>query len=278
MKRSAMLWARVRCTGAAVVATLALAQPAAAQSTLRISGTGSGTGGMHLLADAFMHANPGVTVQVQPAVGSTGGITAVLRGRLEVAVSNRVPKDDERGDGNLVSVEFARTPFVVMVHKDLGVTALSGAQLAALYAEGAATYPNGKRARPVLRLSDSTDTKLMRSFSPAVAKALDEASSRRGMLNANTDSEAADLVEKTQGAFGGGTLAQIESERRPLVALAIDGKVPTVANLANGSYPHQKPLYLIVAKGAGPNTLKFAAFVRSAEGQKLLAAHGHLPQ
>ena len=158
-----------------------------------------------------------------------------MSGRLELAVSNRAPNDKERAAGELPAVECARTPFVVMVHKDLGVSALTADQLAALYSEGAVTFPNGKRARPVLRLSDAGDTKLLQSFAPALGPAIDAASQRRGMLNANTDSEAADLVEKAQGAFASGTLAQIESEQRPLRALAIDGKAPSVANLESGS-------------------------------------------
>lgn len=254
-----------------------LAQAAFAQSVVRVSGTGSGTGGMRLLAQAFMQANPAVRIDVQPALGSTGGISALMAGQIELAVSNRPPKLAELATLPLLSIEYARTPFVVAVHKDLGVSALTSAQLAALFAEGAATFPNGKRARPVLRLSDDTDTALLKSFGPAVAAAVDAALTRRGMLTADTDSEAADLVERTSGAFAGSTLALIESEKRPLIGLAIDGQGPTVAALADGSYPYFKPLYLIVNPQAALDTKRFAVFVQSAPGRALLRAHGHAP-
>ena len=254
-----------------------LAQAAFAQSVVRVSGTGSGTGGMRLLAQAFMQANPAVRIDVQPALGSTGGISALMAGQIELAVSNRPPKLAELATLPLLSIEYARTPFVVAVHKDLGVSALTSAQLAALFAEGAATFPNGKRARPVLRLSDDTDTALLKSFGPAVAAAVDAALTRRGMLTADTDSEAADLVERTSGAFAGSTLALIESEKRPLVGVAIDGKAPTVAALVDSSYPYFKPLYLIVNPQAALDTKRFAAFVQSAPGRALLRAHGHAP-
>lgn len=254
-----------------------LTQAAFAQSVVRVSGTGSGTGGMRLLAQAFMQANPAVRIDVQPALGSTSGISALMAGQIELAVSNRPPKLAELATLPLLSIEYARTPFVVAVHKDLGVSALTSAQLAALFAEGAATFPNGKRARPVLRLSDDTDTALLKSFGPAVAAAVDAALTRRGMLTADTDSEAADLVERTSGAFAGSTLALIESEKRPLVGVAIDGKAPTVAALVDGSYPYFKPLYLIVNPQAALDTKRFAAFVQSAPGRALLRAHGHAP-
>lgn len=248
-----------------------------AQSVVRISGTGSGTGGMRLLAQAFMQANPAVRVDVLPAVGSSGGISALIAGQVELAVSNRPPKPAEIDKLAMLSVEYARTPFVVAVHRDLGVSALTLAQFAALFAEGAATFPNGKRARPVLRMSDTVDMAILKSLSPAVTIAIDAATQRRGMLNADTDSEAADLVERTAGAFAGSTLALIESEKRPLIALTIDGKAPTVAALVDGSYPYFKALFMIVGPQAGAETKRFAAYLQSASGRALLRAHGHAP-
>ena len=254
-----------------------LGQGAAAQAVVRVNGTGGGTGGMHLLARAFMQAHPDIKVEVRASVGSSGSIGALINRQIELAVSNRKPRGGELARQPLVSVEYARTPFVVAVSKNLGITELTSAQLAGLYAPGPARFPDGTRARPVLRRSDAGDTELLKSFSPEVAKAVDGASQRRGMLNANTDSEAADMIERTTGAFSVSTLALIESENRPLVALAIDGKAPTVANLANGTYPYQKSLYLVISADAGGNTQLFTAFVQSAAGRALLRAHGHAP-
>ena len=253
--------------------------PAAASEQVRISGTGSGTGGMRLLAEAFMRAEPGIEVAVLPALGSPGGIGALIAGKLEIAVANRAPNAKELSEAApiaLPSVKYARTPFVLAVHKDLGVIQLSAAQLAAVYADGPASFPNGKRARPVLRLTDSTDTGLLKSIAPEVAVAVDQASARRGMLNANTDAESADMAANVPGAIAMSTLAQIESERRPLVALAIDGKVPSLANLEGGAYPYFKPLYFVTRADAGPATRRFAEFIGSAAARKLLEAHGHL--
>jgi phosphate transport system substrate-binding protein len=270
---------RLRAVLSVFICGLSLALPAAAADTIRIGGTGSGTGGMRLLAEAFMRAEPGTDVAVLPAVGSTGGINAVMAGKLEVAVSNRVPTAKEISEAAplaLPTVKYARTPFVMVVHKDLGVTQLNAAQLAAVYADGPATYPNGKRARPVLRLTDSGDTAVLKSFAPEVAMAVDLAATRRGMLNANTDSESADMATSVPGAIAMSTLAQIESERRPLVALTIDNKLPSLANLESGSYPYFKTLYLVTRADASPATRRFAEFVGSVAARKLLEANGHL--
>jgi phosphate transport system substrate-binding protein len=260
----------------ATLAALLCATTAQAQAELLVSGTGSGTGGMQLVAQAFMQAHPEVRVVVQPAIGSAGGIRAVVAGKLSIALSNREPNQAERADAELVAVEYARTPFVVAVHNNQGLAALSGDQLAALFAPGA-TYPNGQRARPVLRRADAGDTQLLKSMAPALAAAVDAASERRGMLDAATDSEAADMVAHTPGAFAASTLALIAAEKRPFTALAIDGREPTVDNLAKGRYPFHKRLFAITAKAPSPEVGRFLAFLRSPATQALLRANGHLP-
>ena len=60
--------------------------------------------------------------------------------------------------------QYARTPVVIAMGRDLGDTALTLTPLAARFAEGAAACLNAKRTRPVLHLSNSTDTELLRSL------------------------------------------------------------------------------------------------------------------
>jgi phosphate transport system substrate-binding protein len=246
-----------------------------AQELLRVSGTGSGTGAMQLLARAFMEANPGVRVEVLPATGSGGGIAAVLDGKLDLALSNRPPNDKELARAALKSAQYATTPFLLAVGPTVKTRNLTSAQLAALYAEGAASYPDGQRARPVMRLSDATDTALVKGIAPEVSVAVEAANLRRGMIDAGTDSEAADLIERTPGAFGGSTLALILSEKRALAPLALNGVEPTVQNLEAGRYAFSKKLFYVVLAQAGPNTQKLAGFLKGPQAQRILQETGH---
>jgi phosphate transport system substrate-binding protein len=285
--------------GAAAIAApawLGWPRQARAHGPLRVSGTGSATGGMALLAARFGAMPDGHEVIIPPAYGSAGGIAAVIEGLLEVAVSNRPPSPQEvaratvarpvvqgaghvpRGKGPLVATEYARTPFVIAVHRDLGVTALDDAQFTALYAPGRAAFPNGQRARPVLREPEDIDTRLVGLLVPAAGAALRQALKRSGMLRAATDTDAVDLIEKVPGAFGGSTLAQLLSERRPLVALTIGGREPTLDALQAGRYPLHKPLFIVTRAEPTVDARRFVDFVLSDAGQSLLEAHGHLPR
>ena len=274
--RRAVLGTGVALCGA--MFALWLPNVAEASDALRVGGTGSGVGGMRLVAEALARQPGAPAVEVLPAFGSAGGIAALIEGRLDIAVTNRLPNATESARAGFKVQEYARTPFVMAVHRNLGLQALTGAQFAALYAEGAAVYPNGQRARPVLRLPEEIDSRLVAALVPAAGPPHEAAQARKGMLRAATDAEAAELVEKVPGAFAASTLAQIESERRPFVALAIDGRVPTAAALASGQYPHFKPLYLIVRANADVRTQRFVDFLLSDAGQAVLAAHGHLPR
>jgi phosphate transport system substrate-binding protein len=266
--RSAVCW----------VVALLVSHSVAAQDLVRIGGSRSATGGMQLLARAFVATHPAIGVDVEKSMGSEGGIRALLAGRVDLAVSNRPPTDRESAQSTMLSVEYARTPFVVAVHRNVGATALTSSQLAGLLAQLAARWPDGQRARPVLRVPEAADTIRLKTISADVSLAVDAALHRRGMLYARTDGEAAYLIEHTPGAFGGSTLALIESEHLPLTALQIDGRLPTVAHLVDGSYPWYKSLYLLTRADAGVNTRLFIAFVQSAQGRALLQANGHAPR
>ncbi len=244
--------------------------------TLRITGTASGTGGLALLAVAYSRAHPGIRIEVLPATGSAGGIRAIIDGRADLAVCHRAPTVAERARALLEALPYSRTPFVLAVHRELGIHRISAAELATLYREEGATFRNGRRARAVLHMADAMDTELLRSISPTVATGLEQAASRCGVLDAATDAHCADLIERTPGAFGPSTLALIESDGRPLQPLAIEGfPAPTPENVTSGRYPWSKPLLLVHAGEPEARVSAFVDFICSQGARRLLAMTGY---
>lgn len=63
-----------------------------------------------------------------------------------------------------------------------------------------------------------------------------------------------------------------------LVALAIDGVQATPENIADGSYPMARPLYLVTDGPATGDAARFVDYVLSADGQALVTDHGYLRQ
>lgn len=250
------------------VAYFALAQA----ETVRIGGTGAALGSMERLAGELRKRDPSFAFEVLTNLGSGGGVKALAMGALQIAVVSRPLRPDElRPD--LRVIEYARTPFVLVTAKT-GVSALSAAQVAALYGRQA-RWPDGTPVRLVLRPAVDVDHSVLAGVSPAMPAVLADALAREGMVVAATDREAADAVERLPGALGTSSLALVISENRRLTPLAIDGVPPSPQTLADGRYPYGKTLALVVPARPTPMTVRFLDFLASADGRRILAETGH---
>lgn len=242
---------------------------------VKVGGTGTGLGTMGHLAAAFAKTHPGITIKVVPSLGSSGGMKAALEGALDIAISSRPLREEERKDGVVIS-EYARTPFVFVVHEKVNYSAVTTQKLEKIYGRQMTSWPDGTRIRLVSRPEKETDTKIVAGLSPAMEQAVRSARSLDGMIVAVTDQDNADALEKTAGAIGGCTLAQIISEKRELKILTYNGTRPSVEDLRTGSYRLFKPLYIVTTAKTSLSARQFVEFVRSPEGRRILTENGNL--
>jgi phosphate transport system substrate-binding protein len=264
-------------TASAALAIAILGSPAArAGEVLRVTGTGTALGTMRRLAPAFEKANPGHELRVLPSLGSTGALRAVADGAIDVALSGRALKPEERAPG-LLALPYARTPFVLAAGPRVGVSGVTAGEAARIYRGALATWPNGERVRLVLRPRSDVDTVLIASVSAELAAAMDVALAREGMLVAATNQDCHAILVRTPGAVGPSSLTQIVTEDPALTPLAWDGVEPTLDNLAAGRYPLAKTLHLVVRAPPSPAVRRFLAFLGSAEARAILEQTGNLP-
>lgn len=244
--------------------------------TLRIGGTGAALGTMRLLGNEFSRANPGITIEVLPYIGSTGAIKGVHAGTIEIGLSGRTAKPNEENlDARFIP--YASTPLVIAAHPSAPLTSFNRDRLAAIYSGELTRWEGGGLVRLVLRPANETDNEVLRSMSPGISRALDIALARPGMRYAATDQDAADMIERIPGAIGTSTLALVLSEKRQVQVLALDGTTPSVDMLKSGRYPFSKPLFMLTRKSPTPAVSSFVAFVLSPRGQTILNANGQLP-
>lgn len=264
---------RIVATIAVLLWALAGAGSAAAE-VIRVGGTGSGLGTIRLLGDAFEKLHPRHRVEVLPALGSSGGLKALRAAQLELAISNREPSAEDRAVG-LKGQRFASTALALVTHAEVPATAMTRQRLADLLSGREARWPNGKAVRLVLRPPSDSDTKLLASLSPEVDAALKQAQARPGMVIAQTDTEAADYIERTPHAFGASTVAQVNSEKRRLNILSLDGLPASTALVEAGQYPMVKDLLLVTRNDASEAVRAFASFVtESPEARSILRRTG----
>lgn len=257
-------------------AILLSAETAFAAQPVRLGGSGLGVAVLKSLSGPFQKANPAYALAVAPSLGSSGGIQALLDGKLDASLSAQPLRDSERARG-LSAVELGRTPFVFAVARGSAADAVSLVEVAEIFEGSRLFWSGGKPLRLVLRPPGDADTALLKTLSPRMARAVDAALGRPGMIHADTDQDAAEALEKIPGAFGATSLAQILSENRRLKPLALDGVAPTPANLRSGVYRFAKPLFLVVRSPLSSQAGVLLRYLLSPGGQAELERVGVVP-
>lgn len=260
-----------------VLATLLFSTIASASAvyaeTIRMSGTGSSLGTMRILGDAYKKVDPTFALEIVPNLGTRGALKALDQNALHFAVIGRPVSTDEAARG-LIASEYGRTPFVLAsARKEEAGLTLS--RVAEIYAGRVSRWPDGTPVRIVLRPANDGDTLLLASFSPAIKDGLSSAMAREGMVVGVTDQDSATEITRLKGGLGTTSLALITSEKRPLYPLPIEGVMPSVQTLNDGSYPYYKAFYLVTRGKPVDAVERFSAFVQSAEGRRLLLGNGH---
>jgi len=258
---------------AAVIFALTTA-PCVLAETITIGGSGADLATMRLLAEAFQRAEPTVRIEILPNMGSSGGIKAVLAGKLDIGLLSRALQGEETRHG-LRRLHYARTPLVFAVARDNPQTEIDRARLLQIYTGRNMRWGHDAPVRLVLRPATDSDTAVLKQALPGIATALTEAYRRRGLPIAVTDQDAADAIETMPGAVGTSTLALMLAENRKLKALALDGIVPSPATLASGAYQLVKELHFILPATPRPHVQRFIAFVQSRQGATILEKTGH---
>jgi phosphate transport system substrate-binding protein len=250
-----------------------LVSSAYAQS-LKIGGTGAALGTMRLLGDAIMRSRQTATIEVLPSLGSGGGIKALAANAIDLAVSSRDLKDEERAQG-LRSQGYGRTAVVFVTPTSNPIGDVTNAELVALFGGEVNVWRNGIPARAILRLHTESDTKLAEEHIPGLHEAIETARTRSGVPMYFTNQEAADALERIPGSVGTSSLSVILSEKRFLKALTRDGRIASPRSIADGSYPMLKTLYFVLPAEPSQLAKDFLAFTFSSEGQAILEKTGH---
>jgi phosphate transport system substrate-binding protein len=258
---------------AAILWAVVLVVPAAAEP-LRVGGTGAAMGLMRQLATGFAAVSE-TPLQFIPSMGSSGAIRAAAEGVIDLAVSSRPLKPEERAQG-LTELAFARTPFVLATSHS-APNGLKSADIAAIFKADKPSWADGTPVKIILRPRSESDTALMGELFPGMAAVLEAVRKRGDLPIAATDQDNADLAERMSGSLTGAALAQLMTERRNLRTVALDGVEPSVANFENGRYRFGKTFYLITRARPNPEVERFLSFLQSPPAKRLLREAGTMP-
>jgi len=196
-----------------------------------------------------------------PAVGAIG-----------LSVAGRDLKEKEVAKGLQVATTL-RTPFGLVTSRP-GPDNLNSDEIAGLYGADKPIWPDGTPILITLRPVDESDNLVLADLFPGMAEAMEHMRSRPDISIAATDQDNAEAAEKIEGSLVGATLTQMTTEKRNLRFVAIDGAAPTLENVANGSYPYEKSLYLVVPAEIGAEAAAFLTFIETDAGKAQLRDAG----
>ena len=249
-----------------------------AQTTLKVDGS---TGVMPLvaaLAKVYETKTPNVKIETGKGLGTKARIEALKAGSIDIAVASHGLKVDELVAQGMIIDEIARTPVVFGVNSSVLLTNLSQTQVCEIYSgvltnwktAGGPDLAIAVRTRP----ETEVDTEVVRNQISCL-KTLKIPEAAKVMQRGG---DMAIELATTSGAIGMTTSTVAEQSGDKIKALSLDGVAPTEANVTAGNYRLVREVFLVTKASASPETKDFIAFVKSADGAKIIKANGAIPK
>ncbi|MEZ4454763.1 MAG: substrate-binding domain-containing protein [Nannocystaceae bacterium] len=254
----------------------ALAGGDEAHSALRIAGSGSNLPLTHELVEAFLRRRPDVQVIVFESIGTTGGITAVSDGVIDLGLASRPLRPKEEALG-LVVIPYAQVAVTVAVNLGVADDGITHRELVDLYAGRRRSWSDGSPAVVLLRERGDSSHLVFEERWDDFKAAVDDAH-RAGRWRVLFEDRALhEALVSTPGGVGLFDLGSTRAQGLALKALAVDGYPPTEENIRAGRYPFVKELSFVSAEQPTGLAAEFLEFVRSSDGQTILRERGYLP-
>lgn len=257
-------------------ALASLSTAARAKDVVRIGGTGMGLRAMERLGEQLSGSGADVAVRMLPSLGSSGGINALLRSAIEIALTARpiTPAEQDKGLAQAACMTTAlvfATPKAASPGMD---DAITSAQLPALYADPRPLWPDLTPMKIILRSPAGSEVPYLIGKIPAMAAAFDLAYKRAGMPIGMTDQQNINLATQIQGSLAITTLLQIRAENIALRPLRFDGVDPAAVVPGDSRYALPLQMCLLVMEKPAGGVAKFVAHMKTPKGMALLRSFG----
>jgi phosphate transport system substrate-binding protein len=264
------------------IGQLALNGAVLAQTPIKIKGSDTMLPLSSTLVELFSASNPSSGVTVNGG-GSGAGISALMQSQVDIAMSSRALKPDEKKSlekqGDVVKeVVIGFDALSIIVHPSNKVTKLTQKQLAGIFSGQITNWKEvgGDDLKIVVYTREASSG----SYEFVREKLMGNLSFGPSAISMPATSTIVHSVSQNKGAIGYVGLAFVEEIVKPL-AISVNGTqfvAPTFRNALNQSYPVSRPLYLYYLSKKSEVKLKvFLNFVLSAAGQKAVTHRGFIP-
>lgn len=265
-----------------LLAVLALVLPLSAQAQKALTVKGSDT--MVILgqrwAEEFMKKNGTQKVQVTGG-GSGVGITALINGTTEIAMSSREMKEGEgeklRGRFNTTGVELpvAKDGVTFYVHESNPVKSLTVEQLKGIYVGDITNWKDvGGPDAPIVVYSRENSSGTYVFVKDNVLGGDDYTSEAQTLPGT---AAVVNAVAKEKLGIGYGGAAYAKGVKELAVKKGGEDIAPTAENIKSGKYPLARNLFFYLRNKPTGTAKAFIDFALSPEGQAVVVKTGYFP-
>lgn len=226
--------------------------------------------------EAYMKKNPGVQISLSGG-GSGEGIKALIDKTTDIATSSREIKKEEialaqsKGIKSVAHV-VAYDAIIPVVHPKNKVTNLSIDQLSQIYQGKITNWKEvGGEDLKIVVISRDSSSGTFESWDHFIMKKA-KVTPQAQMLASNGAIVTA--VSRNRYAIGYLGMGYVNKSLKPL---PVDGIKASVETALSKTYPLSRELYMYTNGEPIGDVAKFIAFVKSADGQKIVAKEGFVP-
>ena len=223
------------------------------------------------LSEAFMQQNAGVDVTYDPT-GSGAGIAGAAEGTLDIGLSSRSLKEEEKA-GGLEETVFALDGIAIIVNNENTVQDLSLEQIKGLAEGSIANWSEvGGPAAPVVLIGREGGSGTRDGFESIVG--VKDACKYEQELTSTGAVIAA--VAANPNALGYASLSAVDEKVK---AVTVEGVAASETAVQDGSYKIQRPFVFVTKRGSALNAAAqaFVDFALSKDNSGLIANAGAVP-
>jgi phosphate transport system substrate-binding protein len=264
----------------ALSAGISLAEEAKVSSnTIQIEGSTTVGPIAEAFAEAFMKANPSISITVKKT-GSGDGAAALVDGRCQIAAMSRFMKEKEMKaavDKKVLPCAHvvAMDGICVVVHPSNSVKNLSKQQIRDIYMGNITNWKAvGGPDLPIVVISRDTSSGTYDAF---IEMCMGKDNKMAGSVEyVNSNPQAHSRVSTTPGAVGYVGLGFVDDKVK---AVEVDFVAPSRKTIVAGTYPLSRPLFLFTNgyPELGMPLHAFVTFALTEKGQEIIEAKGFIP-
>lgn len=233
-------------------------------------------------AEEFMKKDSTASITVVGG-GSGVGITALVDGTTDIAMSSRDLKTEEKlkfsdAKKEMVETIIAYDALSVVVHPENKVSQLTREQLEKIFTGEITNWKEvGGANEKIVAYSRESSSGTYEFFKEHV---LNKKNYSTTVLSMPATGAIVQSVSQTKGAIGYVGLAYETKDVKQLSVSYDGGKTyvaPSVAAAKDKSYPISRPLYYVYDKTNASKVKAFLDYALSEDGQKVVAEIGYVP-